>query len=69
MPDSPKTINCPFYGKHLHVSIQGPILLVDQHGNECAAIRDAYAPCEMEIQGREIDWRLCPVITAISVGL
>lgn len=66
-PEMTGRINCPFYGRHFFRGRDGGFLLVGQGGNECAAVTTSFAPCAMEQCGRDIDWRLCPVVTAISV--
>lgn len=64
---APTETNCPFYGHHMHVGPSTGFLLIAQGGNECAAIRAAYSPCEMEILGLAVDWRECPVIAEIRI--
>jgi hypothetical protein len=32
---------------------------MEQHGNECAKIQDAFSPCQMEIAGRAPDEATC----------
>jgi len=29
-------------------------------GNQCAAVRDAHAPCLLEVIGNPVEWRECP---------
>ena len=63
--------NCPFYGRHFHATpdAPSPFMLIDQHGNQCAIVHIAYAPCLMEMEGKEIDWRTCEALQMISGGL
>jgi hypothetical protein len=65
-----RAVDCPFYGHHL-VKVEGrlPFLRLDQDGNECALIVDAYSPCQMEIDGRDPDWKKCPIVESIRRSL
>jgi hypothetical protein len=47
---------CPFYGKHAIPLMRA---LIDQHGNQCALITGAYAPCRMELAGASPDLEKC----------
>lgn len=64
--------NCPFYGRHMtdgrHMT-ENRFLLIDQNGNQCAIVKDAYAPCFMEIEGNTPDWKTCPRLADILVTL
>lgn len=51
------TGGCRFYGCHAVPRAQ---VLVESQGNQCALVRDAYAPCQMEIEGKPVDWQKCP---------
>lgn len=55
-------MNCPFYGRSMFINAVWPprILLIKSHGNQCALVTDAHAPCLMEINGDPIEWRECP---------
>jgi hypothetical protein len=48
----------PFYG---FAGVQG--MFADSKGNQCGVIRDAIAPCQMEIREKNPDWRKCPYNT------
>jgi len=41
------------------VSVGRPFTLIEQGGNQCAIVVDAYSPCKLEIEGRAVDWRMC----------
>lgn len=45
---------CPFYG----FSHCGGIFM-DQDGNQCALITEAYSPCQMEIIAQTPNWNEC----------
>jgi hypothetical protein len=64
--------NCPFYGYHLYrTTIAGPtpFLLLGQGGNQCALVTVSYKPCHMEMNHVPVDWRKCPYVADIRVGL
>jgi len=58
-PPVVERVICPFYGRHLAFASVAPCL-VDQHGNQCALITSAYAPCAMEVAGEPSNWERCP---------
>jgi len=60
-------MNCPFYGRHLAMIGAAPFALIDQKGNQCALITTSFSPCQREIAGQTIDWRLCQRVWAIQV--
>jgi hypothetical protein len=49
-------MTCPFFGKH----DSGHGVLIATGGDQCGAIRVAYAPCVLERMGLEPDWLTCP---------
>jgi hypothetical protein len=57
-------VSCPFYGKHAPTA--PGFDLMDSHGNQCALIMRALAPCVMEVQGASVDWRTCPLLTTAA---
>jgi len=61
--------NCPFYGRHLFRSFQAEpaFLLVDQHGNQCALVTTAYAPCALETQGLPVEWSACSLVEPVRL--
>ena len=70
--------NCPYYGHFLYGKTRqqsaGGSSLVELHilptlGNQCALIFDAHSPCQQEIAGKPIDWRICPVAQEIRPEL
>ena len=59
-------VNCPFYGRHLvRLRTDPPFLLVPSHGNQCAIITTAHAPCELERAGVAVEWSTCPRLSEI----
>jgi hypothetical protein len=46
--------NCPHYGMSPHG--------MPTHGNQCALITHAHAPCKMEIRGQEPDEHSCKLL-------
>ena len=61
MPDA---IGCPFYGKNgMFFEHFG---LVDQGGNQCGLIFNAYSPCEMEIAGVRPDREKCVLVARFT---
>lgn len=49
-------VNCPFHG-----CIGASGALQETDGNQCALVIDKFAPCELEVQGKAVDWRVCQV--------
>ncbi len=47
---------CPFYGKSYHVELG---VLLETHGNQCAIVRVAHAPCTMEMRHLPVEWAAC----------
>lgn len=47
---------CPFYGFYHTYEYE---LFLDQKGNQCPLIISAYAPCEREMKGKDINWVHC----------
>jgi hypothetical protein len=43
-----------------------PFLLIASHGNQCAIVTDAYAPCKMETDRRPIEWSQCPRLQEVT---
>lgn len=70
-PVSGSEINCPFYGSHMYHAasklVEPPFFLVSSHGNQCALIVTAYAPCKLELAGHRVDWRRCDVAHQLRV--
>jgi hypothetical protein len=63
-------VNCPFYGRALFVSqtprgSDPPFVLFDQHGNQCGLVVTSYAPCRMEIEHQEPDWKSCFLVRIV----
>jgi len=64
--------NCPFYG--WHVAVCGVRHLIAAHslrfmasgGNQCALRLTSYTPCDLAIEGRPVDWRVCPAWAAVT---
>jgi hypothetical protein len=52
-------VACPFYGLQLHHWGAWEPVLTGQGGNQCALREDSFAPCSMEIAGRQPEWNLC----------
>lgn len=65
-----EAMNCPFYGHSMFFNIVLPprFLLIDSGGNQCALITDAHSPCMLEINGQEVEWRLCPRVREARMG-
>lgn len=66
--------NCPFYGVsmfwHGNYDSNAPLfVLMSTEGNQCALITNRFAPCWMEQNGEDIEWRQCPVARDIRVTL
>jgi hypothetical protein len=63
--------NCPFYGRHLYSAsskiVDPPFYLIDSRGNQCAVIQSAFAPCQMEIAQKPVDWRVCSVASGLHI--
>lgn len=58
-----KQHSCRFYGRS-HVGLLHGAL-IDQHGNECAAISDSFSPCTMEYPLNETpDETVCSIAQA-----
>lgn len=55
---------CQFYGHSGVANYQ----LVPTHGNQCALIVSAHAPCQMEINGETPSAARCPLIHQIRVA-
>lgn len=49
-------MSCPFYGQ-----CALPVLRTTHAtgGNQCALIMEASAPCQMEMQGKPVNWESC----------
>jgi hypothetical protein len=69
-------MNCPFYGRSLIVQPEAlrtvqtnmpPFILLDMLGNRCALIVTSHSPCQMELAGRQPDWKTCPLVQDIRV--
>ncbi|HEY1897024.1 MAG TPA: hypothetical protein VGG62_12155 [Terracidiphilus sp.] len=62
-------MNCPFYGRAMYGKVYPPVmfLLVDTKGNQCGLVADAHAPCMMEANGEEVDWKTCPVVKEVRL--
>jgi hypothetical protein len=61
-------MNCPFYGRAFIPgdTIGGPpFSLFDQRGNRCALVTNAHAPCYLEIEGKEPDWKTCALVELV----
>jgi hypothetical protein len=65
--------NCPFYGRTLFTTPMAqyrlPFLLLDTKGNRCALIIDRHAPCRMETDAEELEWKDCPLVREIRIEL
>ncbi len=48
--------DCPFYG--LHPLSEIPVFM-NNGGNRCGLVFNAYHPCDMEVSGIDADWKLC----------
>ena len=46
---------CPFYG----FGNVGGRALIDSKGNQCALRTDSYSPCQMEMAGKDPNWKEC----------
>lgn len=62
--------NCPFYGCSMIGQLQSQLslaslILIPTHGNQCAIVFTAHAPCSQEIEGKPVDWRVCPAVAEI----
>jgi len=59
-------MNCPFYGRHMFrnnsLVVDPPFLLLPQAGNQCGLVTTKHAPCYMEINHLDVDWRECPIV-------
>ncbi len=65
--------NCPFYGRSLYqpmtVARKGlPFVLLATSGNQCALVQEVHAPCYMQANRLEVDWRHCPVSQDVRIG-
>jgi hypothetical protein len=47
---------------------QPPFLLLATGGNQCGLVADRHAPCWMEVNQLEVQWRSCPLINDICMG-
>ena len=56
-PERPRPrFACPFYGFYFSKDAR---MMVDQHGNQCAGIKDSYCPCYKEKMKDVPDWEKC----------
>ncbi len=60
--------NCPFYGRHF-VEMGDPFILLASSGNECGLVRSSFSPCQLEVEGWLVNWRVCPRVKDIMVTL
>jgi hypothetical protein len=64
-------MNCPFYGRQMYQTglIGGPrpILLIGTNGNQCAIVTTSHAPCRMEIDSEEPDWKTCVLVRELRM--
>lgn len=63
------TRNCPFYGRAMYAQMMLPFrfLLLNTVGNQCGLVTDRHAPCSLEINGEEVDWKACPRVKDIRM--
>ena len=54
---------CPFYGFFV-----GYGEFIDTQGNQCALFKDAYVPCQMELQGSQPDFDKCNFKKRLAPG-
>jgi len=60
--------NCPFYGRYTALMLLGSgaiprqgLQFVASGGNQCALDLQSYHPCDFALEGKPVDWRVCPV--------
>ena len=65
--------NCPFYGWHVAVCAVGHLTIAAHSlrfmasgGNQCALRLTSYTPCDLAIEGKPVDWRVCPAWAAVT---
>jgi hypothetical protein len=59
--------SCPFYGLAMFGATPSTIpIFQPTHGNQCALITHARAPCYMEMDGLRPDWKECGRNPAIN---
>jgi len=68
-------VNCPFYGRYVAMTLLGAEAVLKERltfrssgGNQCAIRLTTYAPCELALEGKPVDWQVCPVCRAALVG-
>lgn len=52
---------CPFYGMYYSSRVA---VFLENSGNQCALITTAHAPCQMEMQRLQPNWRGCEFNTS-----
>jgi hypothetical protein len=50
---------CPFFGRSLNAHPGVEPVLIATRGNSCALITTAHAPCYMQVDGAEPEWKNC----------
>lgn len=70
-PDDVMRRNCPFYGRAMYqsrmVTAAKPFLLLGTNGNQCALVLESHAPCQMELNGEDPEWRECVLVQDIRM--
>jgi len=68
-------VNCPFYGRHVAMTLLGAepvpkqrLTFVSSDGNQCAIRLTTCTPCELALEGKPVNWQVCPVCRAALVG-
>jgi len=74
MPEATAERNCPFYGRHMAITLLGGgtiprqgVHFVDSGGNQCALEIRSHHPCELAVQGEPVDWRVCWVWLQVAL--
>jgi hypothetical protein len=59
--------NCPFYGCAMiptHKTF--PFMLIPTGDNRCALILGVRSPCRMDVEGKPVEWHICPAMRDVT---
>jgi hypothetical protein len=59
--------NCPFYGCAMiptHATF--PFMLIPTGDNRCALILGVRSPCRLDVEGKPVEWHVCPKMRDVT---
>ena len=61
--------NCPFYGCAViptHKTF--PFMLIPTGDNRCALILGVRSPCRLDVEGKSVEWHVCPAMRDVTAA-